>query len=156
MIAGLTRGNDRATQRRDGFVSALIEAEIPRHDLVILEAPYRTENGNEAMKSLMQTYPRPTAIFCGSDILAIGAIKFCRTAGIKIPEEVSLVGFDNLEVASLVMPELTTIDVPARDMGAAAAEALLRLRAQDERTIVTELQTRLIVRETTARPLVCI
>ena len=101
----------------------------------------------------MQTYPRPTAIFCGSDILAIGGIKYCRTAEIKVPSEVSIVGFDNLEVSSLVMPELTTIDVPARDMGAAAAEALLHLRAQEERGIITELQTRLIVRETSAPPI---
>lgn len=153
MIAGITKDNDRAFQRRDGFVSTLIEAGIPRHDIIVLETPYRIENGHEAMKSLMQTYPRPTAVFCGSDILAVGGVKYCRIAGLGVPEDVSLVGFDNLEVASIVMPELTTVDVPARDMGEAAAEALLRLRTQKERSTVIEFQTRLIVRESSAPPL---
>ena len=152
MIAGVTRGNDRATQRRDGFVNALLDAGIAQQEIIVLEAPYRTENGHEAMKSLMQTYPRPTAIFCGSDILAVGGIKYCRMAGISVPEDVSIVGFDNLEMASLVMPELTTVDVPAREMGRSTGEALLRLRMQTDQAIVVELATRLIVRETTGAP----
>ncbi len=152
MIAGVTRANDRARQRRDGFVEALLSAGIAQQDIIVLEAPYRTENGHEAMKSLMQTYPRPTAVFCGSDILAVGGIKYCRIAGISVPGEVSIVGFDNLEMASLVMPELTTVDVPARDMGRSAAEALLRLRTREDQSIVVELPTRLIVRETTGAP----
>jgi LacI family transcriptional regulator len=149
MVAGVTRGNDRATQRRDGFLSALDEAGIARRDIVVIEAPYRIENGRAAMQSLMQTHPRPTAVFCGSDILAVGAIKYCDGAGIAVPGEVSVVGFDNLEVAELVTPELTTVDVPAREMGEAAASALLRLGGGKETFIVTELPTRLIVRGST-------
>jgi LacI family transcriptional regulator len=149
MVAGVTRGNDRATQRRDGFLAALADAGIARRDIVVLEAPYRIESGRAAMQSLMQTYPRPTAVFCGSDILAVGAIKYCQSANIGIPNDVSVVGFDNLEVAELVTPELTTLDVPAREMGEAAAEALLRLETKKEAFIVTELPTRLIVRGST-------
>ncbi|MGN6306004.1 MAG: LacI family DNA-binding transcriptional regulator, partial [Mesorhizobium sp.] len=149
MVAGVTRGNDRATQRRDGFLAALDEAGIARRDIVVIEAPYRIENGRAAMQSLMQTHPRPTAVFCGSDILAVGAIKYCDGAGIAVPGEVSVVGFDNLEVAELVTPELTTVDVPAREMGEAAASALLRLGGGKETFIVTELPTRLIVRGST-------
>lgn len=149
MIAGVTHGNDRARQRRDGFISTLTAAGIRRNDIVVIEAPYKIENGRAAMQSLMQTHPRPTTVFCGSDILAVGAIKYCHIAGIAVPEDVSLVGFDNLEVAELVTPELTTVDVPAREMGEAAAEALLRLADKKEAFIVTELPTRLIVRDST-------
>lgn len=149
MIAGVTRGNDRATQRRDGFVSALLEAGIPRSDIVVVEASYKIENGRAAMQSLMQTHPRPTTVFCGSDIIAVGAIKYCQTAGISVPFDVSVVGFDNLEVAELVHPELTTVDVPARQMGEAAADAVLRLSEKREPSIVTVLPTRLIVRGST-------
>ncbi|MFC3076038.1 LacI family DNA-binding transcriptional regulator [Shinella pollutisoli] len=149
MIAGVTRGNDRATQRRDGFIATLTEAGIQRQDIIVVEAPYRIENGRAAMQSLMQTHPRPTTVFCGSDILAVGAIKYCHSAGIAVPEDVSVVGFDNLEVAELVTPELTTVDVPAREMGEAAADALLRLGEKKGSFIVTELPTRLIVRGST-------
>jgi LacI family transcriptional regulator len=149
MIAGLTRGNDRATQRRDGFLTTLLEAGVARHDIITVEAPYKIENGRGSMRSLMQTYPPPTAVFCGSDILAVGAIKYCNTAGIGVPDQVSVVGFDNLEIAELVTPELTTLDVPTREMGEAVAEALIRLGDKKESFIVTELQTRLIVRGST-------
>lgn len=151
MVAGVTRGNDRATQRRDGFLATLMAANIARQDIVVLEAPYNIENGAAAMRSLMQTHPRPTAVLSGSDILAVGAIKYCRSANIVVPDEVSVVGFDNLEIAELVTPELTTLNVPAREMGEAAADALIRLGAKKEKTIVTELPTRLIVRGSTGR-----
>lgn len=149
MIAGITHGNDRATERRDGFLAELTGAGISRREIVVVESRYNIENGRAAMRSLMQTYPRPTTVFCGSDILAVGAIKYCHEAGIAVPGEVSVVGFDNLEIAELVTPELTTLDVPAREMGEATAEALLRLGDKKETAIVTELPTRLIVRGST-------
>jgi LacI family transcriptional regulator len=149
MIAGVTRGNDRATQRRDGFLSTLTQAGIEERDVVVLEAPYKIDSGAAAMRSLMQTHPRPTAVFCGSDILAVGAVKYCHSAGVAVPGDVSIVGFDNLEIAELVTPELTTINVPAREMGEAAADALFRLGNKEKSKIVTELNTRLIVRGST-------
>ena len=152
MIAGVTKGNDRATLRRDGYVDALVGEGIPRNDIIIVEAPYSIEMGRSAMQSLMQTHPRPTAVFCGSDILAVGGIKHCQSIGIKVPEEVSVVGFDNLEIAQLVTPELTTLNVPASEMGEAAAEILVDAQKDDKFPvgIVQQLQTRLIVRGSTA------
>ncbi|MEP7456193.1 LacI family DNA-binding transcriptional regulator [Phyllobacterium sp. SB3] len=149
MIAGITRGNDRATQRREGYLDTLAEAGIDRQSVVVIEAPYMIEHGRAAMQSLMQTHPRPSAVFCGSDILAVGGIKYCRSANIGIPDDISVVGFDNLEIAELISPELTTLDVPAREMGEAAAEVLLQLNAKKEVNTVTELRTRLIVRGST-------
>lgn len=149
MIAGMTRDNDRAALRRDGFVNAILEAGIQRDDMVILEAAYSIEAGSASMRSMMQTHPRPTAIFCGSDILAVGAVKYCASAGISVPGDVSVVGFDNLEIAHVVEPELTTIDVPARQMGLMAAEALIELKKHDQKGMTKKLQTRLLIRQST-------
>ena len=149
MIAGLTQHNDRARLRRDGYLDAIMEAGISRDNVVVLEAPYSIDAGGAAMRSLMQTHPRPTAVFCGSDILAVGAVKYCGPAGISVPKDVSIIGFDNLEIAHVVEPELTTIDVPAREMGQMAAEALIEFKKSGEKGIVKTLQTRLLIRQST-------
>lgn len=149
MIAGLTRDNDRARLRRDGFVETILGAGISLDDVVALEAPYSIEAGGGAMRSLMQTHPRPTAVFCGSDILAVGAVKYCNGAGIAVPGVVSIIGFDNLEIAHVVEPELTTIDVPAREMGQMAAEAILEFKSTNQAGITKKLQTRLLIRQST-------
>lgn len=149
MIAGLTRHNDRARLRRDGFVETALAAGVSRDDVVVLEAPYSIEAGGASMRSLMETYPRPTAVFCGSDILAVGAVKHCRAVGIEVPGAVSIIGFDNLEIAHVVEPELTTIDVPAREMGQMAAESIIELRQSRQTGLSKKLQTRLLIRQST-------
>lgn len=88
----------------------------------------------------MQTHPRPTAVFCGSDILAVGAMKYCQSEGIAVPGQVSIVGFDNIEIAQLVSPELTTLDVPARAMGEAAAALLIEAKGKMLGGVVTQMQ----------------
>lgn len=97
----------------------------------------------------METRQRPTAVFCGSDILAVGASKYCADHRIRIPDAVSIVGFDDLEVATLVDPALTTLHVPARRMGELAAKLITdpQLAARDG--VVNELSIRLVVRGST-------
>ena len=148
MIAGVTQGNDRARLRRDGFLAALRKAGIAAREVVVIEAPYNIELGRVAMQSLMQTHPRPTAVFCGSDILAAGAVRSCHGSGLSVPRDVSIMGFDNLEIAELVLPELTTLNVPLKEMGEAAAETVLRL-AQGEASSIVDIPLRLIVRQST-------
>ena len=99
------------------------------------------------MAALMDLPERPTAVFCGSDILAAGAIKYCAEVGIFVPRDVSIVGFDNLEIAELTTPELTTLDVPARDMGRLAADYVLASPVQRKHLKERELPIRLVVRE---------
>ncbi|WP_425419382.1 LacI family DNA-binding transcriptional regulator [Oricola indica] len=149
MIAGVTKGNDRARLRRDGFLEGLEASGLSAQDVFVIEAPYKIENGIHAMQSLMQTYPRPTAVFCGSDILAAGAVKYCNSHGIRIPDDVSIVGFDDLEIAELVDPSLTTVHVPAKQMGEHAARMLSKTPSEKSGHDVHELQTRLIVRAST-------
>ncbi len=148
MISGISEGNDRARNRRVGFVETLAAAGVPESEIVVIETSYNIELGGAAMRSLMQTRPRPTAVFCGSDVLAVGAVRTCKSEGITIPNEVSVVGFDDLEVAQVVTPELTTLNVPVKSMGEAAADATLAL-FQGGKDIVTHVPLRLVVRQST-------
>jgi LacI family transcriptional regulator len=152
MIAGITRDNDRAAQRVEAFLKTAKAAGISRENVPIVEAPYRMDSGQSALHFILDTRPQTTAVFCASDILAIGAMKECRDRGVLIPQDLSLVGFDNLEIAEYLSPGLTTIEVPAQIMGERAAEYFLA--GTDLRRLYarTELETRLILRNTTAPP----
>jgi LacI family transcriptional regulator len=149
MIAGISRGNDRAARRRDGFLAGLERMGMDPRAALIIEAPYKIENGYHAMRSIMETRPRPTAVFCGSDILAVGASKYCAEQRIGIPDAVSLVGFDDLEIATLVEPALTTLHVPAKRMGELAAKIISDPQVAARNGVVNELPLRLVVRRST-------
>lgn len=150
MIAGITENNDRASARRDGFIAELTRRGLDAGSIAVTESAYKIEGGRDAMRRLMSRQTPPTAVFCGSDIIAAGAIKYCHATAIAVPDEVSVFGFDNLEIAELTNPELTTIEVPARDMGTIAAEYLLATPLQRQHTRQRELSLRLIVRASTA------
>lgn len=146
MIAGVTKDNDRARDRRDGFVDALLTLGVPPNQINTVEARYDVDSGKLAMQSLFQSTVHPTAVFCGSDILAAGALKLCQSRGIRVPEDISIVGFDNLEIAKLTTPDLTTLEVPAREMGSLAGEYALANERERALLRERELDIRLIVR----------
>ncbi|MEI2302376.1 LacI family DNA-binding transcriptional regulator [Ensifer sp. MJa1] len=150
MIAGITENNDRAATRRDGFVAELEKHGIPKSEIAVLESAYKIEAGRNAMKRLMERPDRPTAVFCGSDIIAAGVIKYCHENQIGVPNDISILGFDNLEIAELTTPDLTTVEVPAREMGTLAGDYLLATNAQRQHMRQRELPLRLIVRASTA------
>ncbi len=102
------------------------------------------------MAELMSMPNPPTAVFCGSDILAAGALKYCAAQSIPVPDAVSVLGFDNLEVAQMTSPELSTLEVPAEEMGRRAAEYILLSPAQRNHSRQTELAIRLVMRRSTA------
>lgn len=113
--------------RERGFVRALREAGVPLPSGRLRRAPATVAGGEAAMRALLpRRGPRPTAVFCTSDLLALGALKACATAGVAVPGELSVVGCDDIEMARVVTPELTTVAVPARELGARAARLLLR------------------------------
>jgi LacI family transcriptional regulator len=152
MAAGVTKNNDRAAERVRGFREAAIELGVARQDIEIVEAPYRMDGGEAALRLILDKRPDMTAVFCGSDILAFGGMKEARRRGIRIPEDLSIVGFDNLEFAEYLSPALTTISIPAEAMGVRAAEFLLASPAERQLQMRAELETQLIVRDTTAPP----
>jgi LacI family transcriptional regulator, galactose operon repressor len=152
VIAGLTKNNDRAAARLEGIRRALGERglEVPRE--LLIERPYRIAEGQFALRALMAMAPRPTAVICGNDQLAFGALIECGRRGIAVPRELSIVGFDDLEFAGQIVPALTTIHVPAEEIGLRAAEYLLaRINGQPAAT-TTEVSVSLIVRESSAPP----
>ncbi|MCK4784891.1 MAG: substrate-binding domain-containing protein, partial [Desulfobacteraceae bacterium] len=107
--------------------------------------------GREGVKLLLSLKDPPTAVFCSNDFLALGAMEGARETGIKLPEDLSIVGFDDMEIASFVTPGLTTIRQPAYDMGKFGAEVLLNLIGNKSgKPIHKILETRLIKRESTA------
>jgi LacI family transcriptional regulator len=149
MIAGITQDNDRAKGRVEGFLNELGKAGLDLRQVPVLEGAYKVGEGRACMEKLMSARPRPTAVFCGSDILAAGAIKYCHDAEIAIPGDVSIIGFDNLEIAELTTPELTTLEVPSTDMGRLAADFVLASPLQRRHLRQRELAIRLITRNST-------
>lgn len=149
MIAGVTKDNDRARGRINGFKAKLERLGHDIRAIPIVEARYDVESGRQAMESLMNERHPATGIFCGSDILAAGAIKYCHAKGIDVPGQISIMGFDNLEIAELTSPELTTLEVPARSMGEHAADYTLADPAKRNSMRQRELPIRLIVRGST-------
>lgn len=151
-ISGVTTGNDRARDRLAGVTSALSKSGLTLNDLI--EAPYDLGAGRDAMKQLMSApaEKRATAVFCGNDVLAIGAVLEAQSMGLNVPSDVSIVGFDNLPLAEHLQPGLTTVHVPSRRMGHAAADFVLNaVKGKHEQASIA-LPTNLIVRGTTAAP----
>jgi DNA-binding LacI/PurR family transcriptional regulator len=104
------------------------------------------------MEKLLEAIDPPTAVFCYNDMSALGALRAIRAKGKRVPEDVSVVGFDDLFIASYTNPALTTISQPMRQMGSTAMEILLKLfnGASSQNNI--KVQGQLIVRESTAAP----
>lgn len=118
----------------------------------VIHCDYRVDAGASAVKAILAAPQMPTVIFCGSDLIALGAMSALEEAGVRVPEEVSVVGIDNIAFASLARPSLTTIDVPREELGITAFRALekmmqLKRRKGAEYTLKTEL----VVRKSTAK-----
>lgn len=152
MIAGITKDNDRAAERVNG-----VKQELRRHGLTlpkerILERSYEIEEGAAAFRHLMQKPDKPTAIICGNDVLGFGAILEAPRIGLRIPDNVSVMGFDDLVLSRHLSPSLTTIQIPTEEMWCRAADTLLALLNQEEAPKAIEISVSLVVRESTGVP----
>ncbi|HEX4932796.1 MAG TPA: LacI family DNA-binding transcriptional regulator [Gemmatimonadaceae bacterium] len=147
--------------RERGFVRAVRAAGGPIESDAWRRVPPTVAGGLQGMRALLALRTRPTAVFCANDLVALGALKACAMARVSVPRELSIVGCDDIELAQLVTPELTTIAIPARELGARAARLLIRQlsgRFPDVATGDTSggprvgrpLPVRLVVRGTTA------
>jgi LacI family transcriptional regulator len=152
VIAGRTENNDRARDRVLGIRDAIEARNLRLAPEKIIERSYSVKQGREAMRQLLQMDRLPTAVLCGNDILAMGAVAECQSSGIKIPEVISIAGFDDLDMSSQIKPALTTIHVPSAEMGENAAEYLVAKIRQQPLEPPAEIETSLMVRETTAKP----
>lgn len=151
MITGVLAGNDRARDRLDGTRDAI--SNVSGAALVALEeAPYFLADGSAAFRRIRDSGTHPTAIICGNDVLAAGAMIAAREAGISVPEDLSIVGFDDIGLAAAVHPPMTTMRVPQFDMGRLAADKLLAMINGDTDVQGVRLDTELIMRGTLAAP----
>jgi LacI family transcriptional regulator len=152
VIAGVTRDNDRAQGRLAGFLRTLADGGIPRERCPVIEAAYTIPDARTAMGTLLKRSPRPTAVMCGNDILAFGALQECLWAGVRVPAEISITGFDDIDMAAHCHPSITTLRVPAFDIGAKAGELLLDALRAGALPPATRIDLELVVRSTTAPP----
>jgi DNA-binding LacI/PurR family transcriptional regulator len=137
--------------RERGFIVALRAAGVSVPSPWLRRAPPTLAGGAAAMGDLLSLADRPTAVFCGNDLAALGALKACHKAGVGVPDAISVVGCDDIEMARVVTPELTTVRVPARGLGARAARMLLGLIEGTPQRRGAPLPVELVVRGTTAR-----
>ena len=137
-----------ARQRQNGYLQALQKAGLQISDALIKEGSYTPASGFEQMNALLNQPNRPTAVFIASDVVAMGAILAIKRAGLRIPEDIAIAGFDDIPLAAYFDPPLTTIRVPAFGLGWAVSERLIRLirnEGLDQNGVF--LKSELIVRE---------
>ncbi len=149
MIAGITKGNDRAAERVAGVQEALSRRRLALHPSRLLEQPYAITAGREALRRLCSGPDRPTAIVCGNDVLALGALLEAGALGLGVPEDLSITGFDDLDLAREIGPGLTTIHAPLEEMGRLTAEYLLATDGTGDPPLHLELPAELVVRGST-------
>lgn len=111
----------------------------------------RVEGGERVMHELMSMPARPSAVLTSNDLMAIGALKAALDAGLKVPADVSIIGFDDLPISSMVMPQLTTIQLPRRDIAARAFNSLLQATRDGVMPDCDIVHPRLVVRKSTGR-----
>ena len=142
--------------RLDGYRAAMDEADVPIDANLIRYGNFHVQEGITEGRALLGLPDPPTAIFAGSDLQALGVYQAAREARLHIPEDLSVVGFDDLPVATWVGPPLTTVRQPLAQMAMAGARLVLRLaRGEQPSQTRVELATELVIRESTAPPIRC-
>ena len=153
-------GNANAGRTNDdrllGYQQALTEAGIVvRPDRIVSGANGRAESGKMGAQQLLQLDLLPSAILCFNDMMALGAMFALQRAGVQIPEQCSITGFDNVALSAHVNPALTTFDQPKYELGRSAAQMMLRIVERGQHDVSSEqvrLRGKLTVRESTIRP----
>jgi LacI family transcriptional regulator len=153
VISGITKDNDRTTRRLEGIRQELLRSGIELRESMIVESPYSISDGRKACALLLsRENPRPTAVICGNDVLALGVLIECEARGLDVPGDISVVGFDNLEFSMHSNPPLTTIDIPAEEMGANAAQYVLGTLSGTDVPRHNSVDVQLILRDSSAPP----
>ncbi|MGJ3262852.1 MAG: LacI family DNA-binding transcriptional regulator [Salinarimonas sp.] len=148
VLAGVLAGNDRARARLDGTVRRLGEHGLA--PIAVAETRYSIRRAKEAARELLTL--RPDALVCGNDVIAFGALSAARAAGRRVPDDVAITGVDDLPISAEVDPPLTTVRIPAEEMGRRAAAELIAAIREDRPVAPIRLGTRLVVRRSSWRP----
>lgn len=149
VIANLPASNDRSRDRHEGILRALAEAGLDLPPSHVIRAVHSFAHGREGLRVLLNLNPLITAVVCTTDTLAIGALAEARTIGLRIPRDLSISGFDDIEIAAEYEPALTTVGIPVGDIGKLAACQLLAAIAGRETPPNAPLPHELIIRFST-------
>jgi LacI family transcriptional regulator len=153
MLAGRFSFSDKSLHRWHGYKKCLRDHRIAYDPALVLQTQYALENGREAIKVLLSLDQPPTAVFCSNDFMAIGAMQGAREFGVSTPRGLSIVGFDDMAIASYISPSLTTIRQPAYAMGGMGTEILLdRIKRRAGGPVHKILETSIVIRESAAPP----
>lgn len=141
-----------AHERLFGFREGLAEFGIELSPEMTIEAGYTYDSGVQAADKLLAQANRPSAIFAGNDEMAIGVYTSARKAGLRVPEDLSVVGFDDTPLASRIWPPLTTVRLPIREMGREAATRLLDMVTEGKKHERQDFTPEIVIRSSTAKP----
>jgi LacI family transcriptional regulator len=148
MVTNAPLAYTASRQRLEGYRRALEEAGIPFDEALVRYGNFDEESGRQATEALLALEERPTAVFIASDMVAIGALRALREHSLRVPEDMALVGFDDIATSRYLTPALTTVHVPAFGLGWSAAELLIRIIDGDTPSETqVRLETELVVRE---------
>ena len=143
-----------ARERRDMFITRLQDpCSGPPREVLIEEGNHRVDGGLEAMRRLLQREPRPTAVIASNDLTAIGAMRAIRQQGLRVPEDISVVGFDDIQMAEFTEPPLTTVRLLRTEVARLACDALLQSIRTHGAGVEFRMGTALVVRSSTAKAL---
>jgi LacI family transcriptional regulator len=151
-IVNVPPSNDRSRARLDGIQHSLSRAGITLKPSQIIRADHSLAQGRSALRQIINDHPDTTAIICTTDTLAIGAMAEARKMGLNVPHALSITGFDDVELAAQVDPPLTTISVPAAEIGRGAADYLINAIGGMPIPKSVQVPYRLIIRSSTAKP----
>lgn len=151
VLSGHTEHNDRARERLAGVRDALAARHLPLPPERVLETSFALGSGRLGLRTLWQRAGCEsfTALVCGNDLLALGALLECAAQGVPIPQALSIVGFDDIELAAEFIPALTTVRVPSSEIGRRAAERLLARLGGKREPRLCETPAELIIRAST-------
>lgn len=139
-------------ERKKGYERACREHGLAIDPGLMVTSNFRVEGGLEATKALLSTPDRPTAVFMGNDLMAIGAVQAAKQAGLRVPQDLAIVGFDDISLASHLDPPLTTVRMPKYELGRQAMAKLLQIMAGESPGEEVILPTELVVRRSSGVP----
>jgi DNA-binding LacI/PurR family transcriptional regulator len=139
-------------KRLQGYKKQLEEASIPFQEEYVLNGEFLEEKAEKVAYSFLNEHPEVTAIFCASDLMALGVMNAAKRQGITVPEELSIVGYDNITLAEYVQPQLSTVEQNKYQIGFKAAKLLIDMLEGNKANRKVILDNQLIIRNTTAEP----
>jgi LacI family transcriptional regulator len=139
-----------SSERTKGYLQVMTDAGFSQGDTLVIPGNFRVDSGHKISCDLLSMKTPPTAIFCGNDLMAIGALRAAAQKRLHVPEDVSIIGFDDIELASYTTPTLTTVRQPISTMAENAVDLLIaRTKDRNKAPELIKLQNELIVRDST-------